>query len=154
MFKRIAVISTLILALSAAPAVSWGVGLAFGVDGIGGLPGSNAMLSVKPPQLPVTIGAGLEIGADQFQMGTTIDWILIRENLFSFVNVYAGPGLYLALPEQVEFGGRVPVGLNAFPTDWFELFFEVAPNLAVLADDSIEIPNVGFQSAFGFRFWF
>lgn len=156
MFKRIAAISTLILALSAAPALSWGVGLAFGVDGgvFDGLPGSDAMLSVKPPDLPVTIGAGLEIGADRFQMGTTLDWILVRENLFSFVNVYAGPGLYLALPEQVEFGGRVPVGLNAFPTDWFELFFEVAPNLAVVADDSIDIPNFGFQSAFGFRFWF
>lgn len=156
MFRRILVLSILALLLSAAPAFSqrWGLGLSLGVEPIGGLPSSDAMLSIKPPQLPVTFGVGARVGADDFQLGTTADWIVVRENLFSFVNVYAGPGLYLALPEQFDIGARVPIGLNAFPTDWAELFFEVAPRLAFLSDGAVDIPDVGLQSAFGFRFWF
>ncbi len=156
MIKRIVLISVFALVLVSAPAFSqsWGAGLAFGIDPIGGLPGASAMLTVKPPQLPVTIGVGLVVGAERFQMGTTLDWIAIRENLFRFVNVYVGPGVYFALPDQLEVGARVPIGLNAFPADWFELFFEVAPRLALFSDGTIEVPDFGFQSAAGFRFWF
>lgn len=156
MLRRIIVLSMFALLLSAAPAFSqrWGLGLSVGIEPLGGLPGSDAMLSVNPPQLPVTLGIGARVGGDSFQLGTTADWIVVRENLFSFVNVYAGPGLYLALPDEFDLGARVPIGLNAFPTDWAELFFEIAPNLAILTDGEVVIPDVGVQSGFGFRFWF
>lgn len=168
MSKRIVCIALFAVALAAAPLFSqraseqamdrasqrWAVGLAAGIEPLGGLPGSDGMISVKPPNLPITIGAGFRLGADDFQMGATVDWILVRENLFSFVNVYVGPGLYLALPDEVEVGARVPVGLNAYPTDWLELFFEIAPKLALFSDGTVDVPDVGIQSAVGFRFLF
>jgi hypothetical protein len=148
------VLVLLVVAGGAAIAQTWGVGASFGIDAVGGLP-QQAMLSVKAPQLPVLWGVGLQLGEDQFNMGLTADWWLYQENLFSFVNLYVGPGLYAALPQTLELGGRVPVGLNAYPVDVFELFLEIAPTLVLYSDRSgITIPDFSIQGAFGFRFWF
>ncbi len=156
MLRRFYIFCLLAALSSATPALGqeWGVGLSLEVSPLGGLPGSDAMLSVKTPELPITFGVGARLTREEFQFGMTADWILIRENLFSFVNVYVGPGLYLSLPDRLDLGGRVPIGLNAFPAEWLELFLEIAPRLAFISDGGIDIPDVGLQSGFGFRFWF
>ena len=155
--KRKVALLVLVLLIGAAAAgfgATWGVGASFGIDAIGGLP-NQAMLSVKVPQLPILWGLGLQVGEDQANLGLTADWWLYTTNLFSFVNLYVGPGLYTALPEPFELGGRVPIGLNAYPVDVFELFLEVAPTLVLISDrDGINIPDFAVQGAFGFRFWF
>ncbi|MFP3960644.1 MAG: hypothetical protein ACLFUX_10785 [Spirochaetaceae bacterium] len=149
----------LVLALLMATAVAgfgatWGVGASFGIDALGGLP-NQAMLSVKVPQLPVLWGLGLQVGENEANLGLTADWWLYTTNLFSFVNLYVGPGLYAALPDPLELGGRVPIGINAYPVEVFEVFFEVAPAMVLVSDRSgITIPDFAVQGAFGFRFWF
>ncbi|MFO8065388.1 MAG: hypothetical protein ACQETQ_10990 [Spirochaetota bacterium] len=154
--KKILILVLVLLIATAAAGfgATWGVGASFGIDPLGGLP-SQAMLSLKTPHLPVLWGLGMQISEDQANLGLTADWWLYTTNLFSFVNLYAGPGLYAALPDPVELGGRVPVGLNAYPLDVFEIFFEVAPALVFISDrDGINVPDFALQGAFGFRFWF
>ena len=151
------VILALVLVLATAVlgfGATWGVGASFGIDALGGLP-NQAMLSFKAPQIPVLWGLGLQVGEEEANLGLTADWWLYTTNLFSFVNLYVGPGLYAALPDPFELGGRVPVGLNAYPVDVFEIFLEVAPTLVVISGrEGINIPDFAVQGAFGFRFWF
>lgn len=136
-------------------AFSWGIGAAFGIQPLGGLPSQQAMLSVEFPRLPILWGIGLELNSSQFNLGVTADWWLIDKPLVSFINIYLGPGLYLSLPGDVEFGARLPIGLNIFPVDFLELFLEVAPALAIISNNaSITIPDFRLQGSFGLRFWF
>lgn len=156
MKRRVVVLAFLLILVAATAgfAETWGVGGAFSIDALGGLP-SQAMLSAKFPQLPILWGVGLQVGEDEANLGLTADWWLYTTNLVSFVNLYVGPGLYTALPDPFELGGRVPVGLNAYPVDIFEIFFEIAPTLMLVSDrEGINIPDFALQGAFGFRFWF
>lgn len=154
--KKVWIIAAVLLVALAfsAGAQTFGIGGAFSVDAIGGLP-SNALLSVKFPQMPILWGIGAQVGEDNFNLALTADWWLFNQNLVGFLNLYAGPGLYLALPETIEFGGRVPIGVNAYPIDVLELFFEIAPTLLFFSERAgVTIPEFGIQGAFGFRFWF
>ena len=153
--KKIVLIGIVLMVAFAgvASASTFGVGGAFSIAPLGGLP-SSAMLSLKVPQVPVTWGIGAQLGADRFNLAVTADWWLYRQNLVSFLNLYVGPGLYVTLPEPFEIGGRVPIGINAFPIPVLELFLEIAPTLAIYSNRSITIPSFGLQGAFGFRFWF
>lgn len=135
-------------------AYSWGIGASFGVQALGGNPGQNVLLSVKPDQEPFLLGVGVRLHEEDINLGLTADWWAVNEHLAGFINIYAGPGLYAAIGNEIGLGGRVPIGLNAFPVDWFELFFEVAPTLAIISPGGIEFPDFGLQSAIGFRFWF
>jgi len=153
--KRIGLIALVLLVAVTigATAQTFGIGGAFSIDSLGGLP-SSAMLSVKVPQLPMLWGVGLQLSENDFNMAFTADWWLYQQNLVSFLKLYVGPGLYLSLPNRIEFGGRVPIGINAYPIEVLELFLEVAPTLLLFSDTGIDIPSFGLQGAFGFRFWF
>ncbi|TVQ25480.1 MAG: hypothetical protein EA382_06950 [Spirochaetaceae bacterium] len=155
MRKKVLLIAFVLVALVAmsASANTFGIGGAFSIDALGGLP-SNAMLSVKFPQTPVLWGIGAQLNQDTFNLAMTADWWLYTQNLVGFVNLYVGPGLYLSLPDRIEFGGRVPIGLNAYPIPVLELFLEIAPTLLFFSNQGIQIPSFGLQGAFGFRFWF
>ena len=136
-----------------ASANTFGIGGAFSIDALGGLP-SGAMLSVKVPQTPVLWGIGMQLNQDTFNLAMTADWWLHTQNLVGFLNLYVGPGLYVSLPDRIEFGGRVPIGINAYPIPVLELFLEIAPTLLFFSNQGISIPSFGLQGAFGFRFWF
>jgi hypothetical protein len=156
MRKKIMIIALILVTVVAMSgfADTFGVGAAFSLNAIGGLP-SAAMLSVKVPQLPILWGIGLQLGGGTFNLAMTADWWLYQQNLVSFIGLYVGPGLYLSVPEPFEIGGRVPVGLNAYPLDFLEIFIELAPALVFFSSDAgITIPNFRLQAAFGFRFWF
>lgn len=156
MRRRIVIVAiVLMMAVSTVGfANSFGIGGAFSIDTLGGLPNS-AMLSLKIPQLPIVWGIGARIGTDYFDLGLTADWWLYHQNLVSFIGLYVGPGLYLTLPQTVEVGGRIPIGINAFPLDILELFLEIAPTLLFFSSDAgVQIPRFGLQGSFGFRFWF
>lgn len=150
MNKKVLVIAAVLLMAVAVSgfSASFGIGGAFSLDAMGGLP-SSVMLSLKVPQFPVVWGLGWNLAGDSFRLGLTADWWLYSTNLVSFINLYVGPGLYLALPDPFAIGARIPIGFNAFPIDPLELFLEIAPTITF-------IPTIdfGLQAAFGFRFWF
>ncbi len=144
----------LILAVAVPMTFATGVGAAFGLPFGGGLPGSNAMFSLKISQIPFLMGLGFKIDENNSAIGLTGDWWIVNKNLFSFVNYYIGPGFYLGYSNMFLLGGRLPIGLNVYPIENLELFVEVAPTLALGIGESLSFPEWGFQSAFGLRFWF
>jgi len=151
--KKVVLVIALV-ALIAVPAVfATGIGVAAGLP-LGGLPGSNVMLSLKLDSVPLLMGIGFSIGSTNTSFGFTGDWWAVNSNLFSFVNFYLGPGFYVGYAGNLMLGGRLPVGLNIFPIKNLELFVEIAPTLAVQFGNPVEFPVFGFQGAFGLRFWF
>ena len=124
-----------------------------------GIPNS-ALLSFRIPGLPPVFGLGLTVTKSGGQSSIVLlaDWWLASGNLVGFVNYYVGPGVFLAIAqEDAQFGIRVPVGIDAFPSPPLELFVELAP-AAYLLDSSgtgtVILPDFGIQAGFGFRYWF
>jgi len=155
MKKRVVIIAFVLMAVVAMGsfADTFGIGVAYSINAIGGLP-SSALLSLKVPQLPIIWGVGARIGGGAFNLAATADWWLIQQNLVSFLNIYAGPGLYISLPDYFEIGARIPVGLNAYPLDFLEIFAELALAHPFWTEGGLVIPSFRLQAAFGFRFWF
>lgn len=154
MKKKVIVVAALLFVVVATSGYSIGIGGAFGLQPVGGLPGSNVMLSAKFDELPFLMGLGFALGQNQFELGFTADWWFLQQNLINFINIYAGPGAYLGIAQALELGVRVPVGLNIYPINVLELFLEIAPTITVQFADPIVFPKFALQGAFGFRFWF
>ena len=149
--KKALIISAVLLIVLSTSLFSLGIGGAFSMDVVGGLPNS-AMLSLKLDKSPAVLGLGLSIRPDLFRIGATADWWLYHQHLAGILSLYMGPGLYLSAGTGVfDFGARIPVGLQAFVIDPLELFVELAPSLGFSGGT---FPAWGVQGAFGFRFWF
>lgn len=147
-------ILTAAVSVHAAPRYRAAVGGIFGINAVGTLP-STAMLSFRLPKFPPIFAVGMTINDSSSRFSLMADWWLYQTRLFSFVNLYIGPGLYTAFnQDRFSLGGRVPIGLNAYPLDPLELFLEIAPSLTFIDNSGIEVPNFGLQAGFGFRFWF
>jgi hypothetical protein len=133
-----------------------GVGGAFGLDLLGGLPNS-ALFSIKLDNVPPILGIGVSVGSNNLHVGGTADWWLWHQPLAGPLYLYAGLGAYVDLDTGPNFdagvGARIPIGLQIFPLKPLELFLEIAPR-AGIGLNPIQFPEWGVQSAFGFRFWF
>ncbi|AEJ61174.1 hypothetical protein Spith_0900 [Spirochaeta thermophila DSM 6578] len=153
----------LMVALLTAVALSahgFGIGLAFGLEPVGGLPGTNAFLSVKPNGSPLLWGLGFTVGSEQVSIGLTGDYWFTNEQLVGVLNYYLGLGFYVGYARMndendIQLGGRVPIGLNIFPLSPLELFLELAPTFTQRIADPFKFPdfNFGLQGSLGFRFW-
>ncbi|MBP7263854.1 MAG: hypothetical protein KBB32_06735 [Spirochaetia bacterium] len=152
--RTIIIALALILLVAVPSSFGLGIGAAFGLQPLNGLPGSNVMLSLKLSELPFLMGVGFTLGEAQTAFGFTADWWMANDNLFSFFNYYIGLGFYLGYSQNLLLGGRLPIGLNVFPIKNLELFLEIAPTLAAEFGDPIRFPAFGVQGAFGLRFWF
>ncbi len=149
----LALLMTLVLVFSAS-AYQAAIGGEFALRLANGLP-SSALLTFRVPKLPPVFGVGVSIPENgDASFALMADWWLAQGNLFSFINYYIGPGLYLAVADQATAGIRVPIGLNAYPLKPLEVFIEFAPAVGLLAPSGVSIPQWGLQAGFGFRFWF
>jgi hypothetical protein len=160
MKKKILIAAVVLFFVASTSVFSLGIGASFGLKPFGDLPGEQrVMFSLKTDDLPFLLGFGFEIGEEKFNLGTTFDYLLVRQNLFNFVNFYAGPGGYLGIMTKgddelaVQFGLRVPLALYIFPLDVLELFIEIAPTWMIF-DGEVLGTNLGAMGALGFRFWF
>jgi hypothetical protein len=145
---------TLLVALAAAPAFSFGIGGAFGLNWMGG-PASGGLLSVKFDEFPAVIGVGARFSSGGFRIAVTADWWLYETNLVEMLDLYVGPGLFADVGTSVfDIGVRVPIGIHMFIIDPLELFFELAPAIGVSLEPDFYFPAWGIQGAVGFRFWF
>lgn len=158
MKKKLLIVVLLILLVagfSFAKDAKWAVGGEFGLSALGGLPNS-ALLSVRFPNLPIMFGIGAQLGENTFNMALLMDWWLWHQHLVGIIDIYAGPGLFVGLPEPFVIGGRIPIGLQIWPlgTSLLELFLEIAPGITFLGSLGVQIPNFVLQAGFGFRFWF
>ncbi len=147
---------TLFTAFSAS-AYTAAIGAEFAFSGLGnGLP-SSALISFRLPKFPAVFGIGGTIAANGGQSSLAIlaDWWLAHGNLVSFVNYYVGPGVFADFASNGAYAGlRVPIGLNAFPIKPLEIFVEIAPSFEIITPGAVNFGWSGFQTGFGFRFWF
>lgn len=134
------------------------IGGEFAFSGLGsGLPGSSALISFRLPKFPAVFGIGGTIAANggQSELALLADWWLASGHLVGFVNYYVGPGVFANFASSGAYAGlRIPVGLNAFPIKPLELFVEIAPSFGIIMPDAVNFGWSGFQTGFGFRFWF
>ena len=147
----------LIGAVEASARSSAAIGGEFGLPLVGGLPDSTAMLTFKLPKFPPVFGLGAYIpkAGGQASLALTADWWLAQGHLFSFVDYYLGPGVFVGISQGAQLGLRVPIGLDAYPIKPLECFVEFAPALYLLdSSGAVSIPNFGLQAGFGIRFWF
>jgi len=155
--KRKALVLALALTIFcgfSASAYTAGIGGEFALNVGNGLP-SSALLSFRLPKFPPVFGLGLTMGQNQSSLVLLADWWLAQGNLFSFINYYIGPGLFVGISDGAQLGIRVPIGFNAYPLKPLEIFLEFAPAVYLLDSSGvISIPNFGLQAGFGFRFWF
>jgi len=154
MKKKVLVLALILtlFAVFSASAYQMAIGGEFSLRVGEGLPNS-ALLSFRLPKFPPVFGLGLTT-AEPSRVVLLADWWLAQGNLFSFVNYYVGPGIFVAISDSATLGIRVPIGLNAYPIKPLEIFLEFAPAFYLLGDDTITIPSFGLQAGFGFRFWF
>jgi hypothetical protein len=158
MKKTRAFLLAVLLLCSTTGAFAKGSGFAIGGEGAlylagaGGLP-MSAMLLFHIPQVPLMFGIGV---SSPIALAVTADYWAAHGSLGSIFSWYAGVGGYLALdlgPDAtVTAGGRIPIGLQAWPVGpVLELFIEIAPAVGVVL-----VPT-GFdwhlQGAIGLRFW-
>ncbi len=155
---RSVVLSLLILFAAAGVASAKDSGFAIGgegalyIAGAGGLPVS-AMITFHVPQVPLMFGIGVQ---NPFAIAATVDYWAAHGTITSIFAWYAGVGGYLSFDVApggtVTAGGRIPVGLQAWPFGRVvEIFFEIAPAVGVTL-----VPT-GFdwhlQGAVGLRVW-
>ena len=148
-----------ILLFGTTAAFAKGSGFAIGgegalyIAGAGGLP-MSAMISFHIPQVPLMFGIGV---SSPIALAATADYWAAHGSLSSIFTWYAGIGGYLAIDlgpgATVTAGGRIPIGLQAWPIgEMLELFIEIAPAVGIIL-----VPT-GFdwhlQGAVGLRVWF
>ena len=149
------VLLVLIAVIGAAPAFSFGIGGAFGLDFGGDGVGTGGLVSFKLDEYPAVFGVGARFGSGSFKIGITADWWLYTTNLVEMLDLYVGPGVFAILGSGVfDIGVRVPVGIHMFVIDPLELFLEFAPAIGVGLSPDFYFPAWDVQGAVGFRFWF
>ena len=159
MKKRILVAVLALMFCATGAFAAKGGGLAIGGEGSlyfagsgGGLP-MSAMLTLHLPSFPLYLGIGI---STEPAVAVTADYWFAHGSLVSFLDWYAGVGGYLTVdlnPVSFTAGGRIPLGLQAWPFGQnLELFMEIAPAVGVIL-----VPTSfdwHLQGAVGLRFWF
>ena len=154
MNKKVLILAVLFFVIFSASAFSWGLGVAFGLNALGDLPGPGIMLSGKVDQLPFLFGVGLTISETYFNLGVTADWHFLRENLTGILNYYIGAGAFIGVgTNNFALGARLPLALYIFPIEKLEVFLELAPALGI-GFNPVRFPTFNIQGALGFRYWF
>ncbi len=147
------------MGLSARSSYSKAVGGAFSYGLDTGTGGSGTFL-FSIPQVPFTmVGVSLRSSGDSFNLGITDDYWFYHDNLTGILNLYMGIGFYGGIASYdnevaLDFGGRVPIGLQAFLLKPLELFIEIAPTAYANITPTFSFPQFSVQGAFGVRFWF
>lgn len=154
--KKLVLALCLSLGLVTTGVSALGIGGAFSVGVLGGLP-NQAMLSIKLDHVRPIFGVGVSVGSGSAQIGATADWWLYHAALTGPVSIYLGLGAYgdfqTGSAGSIGLGARLPIGLQIFPLKPLELFLEIAPR-AGLTFNTFQFPVFGLQGAAGFRFWF
>ena len=150
----------------------WGVGFVgqygYAWDGFTGSPGLG--LSLKMPQVPLFYGINLDLQRHGFSVSVTTDRYIIDDIMVPDINLgfFIGWGTYISFVHynyastnwnSFRGGLRVPIGVYILPTNFFEVFLNVAPSLGVglyFGDytDRFRFPEGGLGLDIGLRFWF
>ncbi len=112
-----------------------GIGLYGNLAGNGTGAGGGAGLTLRYGSFPV-IGLEWNFMPHSSVIGASLDAWIVNDRIAERLSYYVGIGGYAAIsapaPNVFNFGGRVPLGLQFFPADPFELFLELSPMVIFL----------------------
>ncbi|MGC8765449.1 MAG: hypothetical protein ACP5QT_06155 [Brevinematia bacterium] len=92
--------------------------------------GTGIGLTLKFGNFPV-LGAEWMFG-DASRIAVSCDYWIVNDHLTGALNYYLGVGGFLGIGiahdnAAIDFGGRIPIGLQIIPVNNFEIFAEFAP---------------------------
>jgi hypothetical protein len=156
--KKLLLVATVVLAL-ASPSVfaatqhGWAVGGEAVFPFAGSSLPSSGMINFKFTKIPIMFAVGISTAP---ALGITADYWFANERIADVFDWYAGVGGYMTInwnPNGLAVGGRIPLGLQAWPFGRnLEIFVEIAPAVGVSL-----VPTAfdwHLQGALGLRFWF
>ena len=93
---------------------------------------------------------------DPFEVGVTADYWFFNPTIANPLRWYLGVGGFAAIStrnSEFSAGARVPVGLNMFLADFFEIYLQVSPGIRLGIGNGVH-PSFVLPANFGLRFWF
>ena len=122
------------------------------VGGGSGSLGTGIGLTLKFGNFPV-LGAEWMFG-EATRVAVSCDYWIVNEHLTGALNYYIGVGGFLGVGiggnnAAIDFGGRVPIGLQILPVKNFEIFVEFAPLVGFFPT-----LNLNFSARIGIRLHF
>ncbi|OQY31906.1 MAG: hypothetical protein B6241_12775 [Spirochaetaceae bacterium 4572_59] len=162
--KTIILVLLALLMIPAAAFSDTGLGAAFTYGVSDDDNNTGGALSINTPAIPGTVqNLRLAFKEDYFSFSITDDWWVVQENLTGLLDLYIGIGFFGSLTMDTSgddtetnfgLGARVPVGLTIMPSDFLEIFMEVAPAMGLGFEPEIYFPAWYVQGALGLRVWF
>jgi hypothetical protein len=117
-----------------------GIGIYGNLIGSGTGFGSALGLTLKFGNFPVL---GLEwVFGDRGTIGVSCDWWVVNDHLAGALNYYLGLGGFLSLANLgnntvLNFGGRIPIGLQIWALKNLEIFGEITPLVGFIPSISL-----------------
>jgi hypothetical protein len=156
-FKKLWLAMTIVLLSTSAGLFANGlnaVGIYGNLIGSGtGSFGGGIGLTLKFGNFPV-LGLEWMLAEQASRIGVSCDWWVINNHLGGALDYYLGIGGYLGIAtggqtSAIDIGARLPIGLQLWPLDKFEIFGEFAPMLTF-----IPTLNINFALRLGIRIHF
>ncbi len=115
------------------------VGL-YGDFGFGNVSYGGLGLTFRIHPIPIMWGLVYDFG-DQGSIALSGDWWVINAHLTGALDYYLGVGLYVGTSfgsgGGINFGGRIPIGIQFYPIQKLEVFLEGAPVVSFIPRISI-----------------
>jgi len=146
--KRIGLVLGFVTLIAVSAFSSTAVGVYGNYIGGGSQYAEGLGLTLKFNNFPV-IGAEWYLGQTA-SFNVSVDWWAINAHLGGSLDYYLGVGAFAGIGNQgFDIGGRIPIGLQIFPVERFEIFGEIAPLVYFLPTLSL-----GFNLRVGIRVHF
>lgn len=156
MNRKVLILAAVLLAFASISAFSWGIGIQGGSDIANHGHGSGA-ITFKLDTIDLIFGVEIP-SFDPFAIGVTADYWFFNPTIANPLRWYLGVGGFgsVFIGDNVgafSLGARVPVGLNMFLADFFEIYAQVAPGIQLAISNGVE-PDFICPINLGLRFWF
>lgn len=153
MNRKVLILAAVLLAFASISAFSWGIGIQGGSDVVRG--GGAGAVTFKLDSIDLIFGVEFP-SFDPFEVGVTADYWFFNPTIANPLRWYLGVGGFAAIStrnSEFSAGARVPVGLNMFLADFFEIYLQVSPGIRLGIGNGVH-PSFVLPANFGLRFWF
>lgn len=155
--KKLIAVMVLGILIGTASIFAFGIGFQVGPTIGGGGYNTNVAVTFKLDNAPWVFAVDGALWSGGARIALSADQWFMNKNLAGPFNFFIGWGLYVGLATQgnlLSFGGRLPIGINAFFLDgMLEPFFQIVPSLGLSVFD-FYFPDWGVAGNLGLRFWF
>ncbi len=155
--KKLIAVMVLGILIGTTSLFAFGIGFQVGPTvGQGGVYNTNLALTFKLDKTPWVFALDGHLWTGGARIALSADQWFINKKIAGPFNFFLGWGLYVGLATHgnLAFGGRLPLGVNAFFIDGFlEPYFQIVPAAGITLFD-LHFPDWGIAGNLGLRLWF